>query len=161
MNSTSDQPTTARRGLQTAGPEASRKVAMIIMAALPLGVTLFAGIALWVGAGGEDGGGLDVMVRVWIATVLVTVLGAVVAWRRMVRPLLPPTGQRAQPPSPGELRRLQTGLIVCMALIEGGALFGCVVTLVGGGALPAVSGVLLMWSALVFLWPRQGWYGLR
>lgn len=145
-----------------AGPAAARKVAMIIMAALPLGVTLFAGIALWLEPAGDPGGvETGLLVRVWLATVVLAVIGAVIAWRRMVAPLLPVAGRRAEAPPPEMLRRLQTGLIVCMALIEGAALFGCVVTWIGGGALPAVIGVLMMWSAFALLWPRPGWYGLR
>ncbi len=162
MISPEERSNAASEGPRTAGAEAARKVAMIILAALVLGVTLFAAIALWLPAGAEGGTAeLDIMVRAWIATVVVTAIGSVVVWRRMVAPLLPATGQRAEPPSPDVLRRLQTGLVVCMALIEGGALFGVVITLIGGGAMPAVIGVLLMWSALAFFWPRRAWYGLR
>lgn len=144
------------------GPAAARKVTLLITIALPLGVTLFAVIALVLAGSGEvESTANGTLFRAWIAMVVATVIAATVAWRRMVVPLLPPTGQRGEPPAPDTLRRLQTGLIVCLALVEGGALFGCVVTLVGGGALPAVAGVLLMWIAFALLWPRPGWYGLR
>lgn len=149
---------------RTQGAEAAHRVTSLIALALPLGVTLFAGVALALAGSGEMGvestatGGLF---RAWLATVVVTAIAATIAWRRMVVPRLPPTGQRAEPPANDTLRRLQTGIIVCLALVEGGALFGCVVTLVGGGPLPAVAGVLLMWVGFALLRPRRGWYGLR
>jgi hypothetical protein len=57
--------------------------------------------------------------------------------------------------------RFQTGQIICMALIEGMALFGGVILITSGTAIPALTGVALTWGALVVLWPRRGWYGLR
>ena len=146
----------------TRGAEAAHKVASLIAISLALGVTLFAVVALALaGSGDVESTPTGALFRAWLATVVVTVVAAAIAWRRMVVPLLPATDQRVEPPANDTLRRLQTGLIVCLGLVEGGALFGCVVTLLGGGALPAVTGVLLMWVAFALLRPRRGWYGLR
>lgn len=141
-------------------PEEAWKTQAIILASLPLGVTLFAIVGLWLtrdGAGSDPG----VLLPVWVAMAVASVLAAFLLWQRMVRPHLPPTGQRGEPPSLEVIGRFQTGLIVCMALIEGVALFGGVILIVSGEPGPALAGVAMIWIALALLWPRRGWYGLR
>lgn len=48
-----------------------------------------------------------------------------------------------------------------MALVEAIALFGGVILIISGVAMPALVGVALAWGALIILWPRREWHGLR
>lgn len=141
-------------------PEDARKVQAIILTSLPIGVTLFAAVALWVrrDAPATEPGPL---LSVWLIGTVMATLAAVMVWQRMVRPSIPVGGQRANAPGADVLGRLHTGQIICMALMEGMALLGGVILILSGVVLPAVAGVVMTWGALAILWPRRGWYGLR
>lgn len=143
--------------------EAAWRTALIVMVSLPIGVTLLAAVGLWLGTTKPRTAAIDAaaLVLAWVALTLATSIAAVVAWRRMVRPLVPSSGFRADPPSAEEIGRLQTGLIVCLALVEGAALFGGVLLILGASPAPALVGVILIWTAFLALRPRRGWYGLR
>lgn len=141
-------------------PEEARKVQAIILTSLPVGVTLFAAVGLWVSretAATEPGP----LLTAWFIGTVMAIVAAIVVWLRMVRPYLPPGGQRGEPPVMDVIGRFQTGQIICLALIEGMALFGGVILIVTGRPLPALVGVAMTWAALAVLWPRRGWYGLR
>jgi len=141
-------------------PREARQAQVIILTALPLGVTLFALVGLWVtreGVPGDPGP----LLAVWGFATVAAVVAAFIVWQRMVKPHLPVSGRRAEPPSMEEIGRFQTGQIVAMALIEGVALFGGVILIIAGRALPALVGVVMIWTALALLWPRRAWYGLR
>ena len=140
-------------------PAEARRTQMIILASLPLGVTLFAAVGLWVTRGGtaSDPGPL---VAIWTIGLVSALVAASIAWQRMVRPHLPASRPRGQPVTMDEIGRFQTGLIICMALVEGIAMFGGVILILSGVSTPAVVGVALAWGALVVLWPRREWYGL-
>ena len=144
-------------------PEGAWRTALILMVSLPIGVTLLAAVGLWLGTTEPRTAAMDTapLELAWVVLTLATSIAAVIAWRRMVRPLVPSSGFRADPPSENDLGRLQTGLIVCMALIEGAALFGGVLLILGAGPAPALAGVILIWTAFLALRPRRGWYGLR
>lgn len=143
--------------------EAAWRTALILMVSLPIGVTLLAAIGLWLGTTEPRAAAVDTapLTLAWVAVTLATSVAAVIAWQRMVKPLVPSSGFRADPPSADELGRLQTGLIVCMALVEGAALFGGVLLILGAGPVPALVGVIVIWTAFLALRPRRGWYGLR
>lgn len=141
-------------------PMEARKVQAIVLTSLPVGVTLFAAVGLWVSRETpvtEPGP----LLTVWFIGTVIATIAAIVVWQRMVRPSLPLGGQRADPPRMDVIGRLHTGQIICMALIEGMALFGGVILILTGMALPALVGVVMTWTALAVLWPRRGWYGLR
>jgi hypothetical protein len=144
-------------------PEAAWRTALILMVSLPIGVTLLAAVGLWLSTTQPRNAAMDTapLTLAWVVLTLATSIAAFIAWLRMVRPLLPSSGFRADSPSDGELGRLQTGLIVCMALVEGAALFGGVLLILGAGPVPALVGVILIWTAFLALRPRRGWYGLR
>jgi hypothetical protein len=144
-------------------PEAAWRTALILMVSLPIGVTLLAAIGLWLGTTEPRTAAMDTtpLTLAWVVLTLATSVAAVIAWQRMVNPHVPSSGFRADPPSDDELGRLQTGLIVCMALVEGAALFGGVLLILGAGPVPALVGVILIWTAFLVLRPRRGWYGLR
>lgn len=144
-------------------PEAAWRTALILMVSLPIGVTVLAVVGLWLSAteprtANVDSGSLTLA---WLVLTLGTTMAAVVVWQRMVRPLVPLSGFRADPPAVAEIGRLQTGLVVCMALVEGAALLGGVLLILGAGPVPALVGVILIWTAFLLLRPRRGWYGLR
>lgn len=140
-------------------PAEARRTQTIILASLPLGVSLFAAVGLWVTRAGtaSDPGPL---VAIWMIGLVSALVAALIAWHRMVRPHLPASRRRGQTVTMDEIGRFQTGLIVCMALIEGIALFGGVILILSGVSTPALIGVALAWGALAVLWPRREWYGL-
>lgn len=141
-------------------PAQAWKTQAIILTSLPMGVTLFALVGLFLRPDVESTVA-GTLVTVWLVGVLASLLGAALVWRRMVRPHLPVAGQRGTAPSMDEIGRFQTGQIVAMALIEGVALLGGVIQVIAGLALPALVGVAMTWAALLVMWPRKGWYGLR
>lgn len=144
-------------------PENAWRTTLTIMLAMPMGVSLLAAVALWLRttSPAPASGDMATLTLVWIVLTVVTSLAAVAAWQRLVRPHVPPTGFRADPPPPEAVGALQRGLVVCMALVEGAALFGGVLLIVGAGPAPALVGVILIWTAFFVLRPRRGWYGLR
>lgn len=146
-----------------AAQENAWRTALTIMLSLPMGVSLLAAVALWLRSTSPAPAAGDpaTLTLVWVVLTVATSLAAVVVWRRMVRPHVPPTGFRADPPPAESIATLQTGLIVCMALVEGAALFGGVLLIIGAGPMPALVGVILIWTAFFVLRPRRGWYGLR
>lgn len=141
-------------------PEGARNTHAIILSSMPVGLTLFAVVGLWIQRNGQvsDPGPLF---TVWLIGTTTTLLAAVVVWQRLVRPHLPQAGRRPAGVSMDTIGRFQTGQIICMALIEGTALLGGVILFITGVAMPAMVGVALAWVALVVLWPRREWYGLR
>lgn len=141
-------------------PEEARNTQAIILTSLPVGVTLFAAVGLWVTRNGPPGDP-GPLLTVWMIGTAATLVAALVAWRRLVQPHLPRAGRQPAEVSMEAIGRFQTGQIVCMALVEGMGLFGGVVLIISGVAMPALVGVALAWGALVFVWPRRGWYGLR
>lgn len=136
-----------------------RQSAILILASLPIVVTLFAGVAYWLRRG-SAASSVAPLTAVWAVGTVVSLFVAFVIWHRIVRLHVPASGFQNDP-EPGSLNRLQTGLIICMAVVEGMALFGIILYLLGGGPIPAVTGVVMIWAALLLLWPRRGWYGLR
>lgn len=141
-------------------PREARQTQAIILVSLPVGVTLFALVGLWVTRGSQptDPGPL---LTIWLIGVVASTTAAIVVWQRMVKPHLPTSGRRTEPPSLEVIGRFQTGQIICLALIEGMALFGGVILITSARPLPALVGVVMTWVALVLLWPRRAWYGLR
>ncbi|MGI9039389.1 MAG: hypothetical protein ACR2GQ_11070 [Gemmatimonadota bacterium] len=137
----------------------ARQTTAIILAAMPMGVTLFALVTWWIRRG-EPTMDPGLMQVIWLAMAVTVVVAAAVVWRRLVQPELPAGGHTADV-SGERLGRLQTGLIICMALIEGAALFGVITWFIGGSPVPAAASVVMMWAALLAMWPRPGWYGIR
>lgn len=143
-----------------ATPAEARNVQAIILSSLPVGVTLFAAVGLWVTRNGQAGDP-GPLLTAWLIGTAATLLAAVLVWQRLVRPHLPQSGRQPARVSMDTIGRFQTGQIICMALIEGMALFGGVILIISGTAMPALVGVALAWGALIVLWPRREWYGLR
>lgn len=141
-------------------PEQARNTQAIILTSLPIGVTLFAVVGLWVTRDGQPGDP-GPLLTVWMIGTATALVAAVVVWQRLVQPHLPRAGRPPAQVSMEAIGRFQTGQIVCMALVEGMALFGGVILIISGAAVPALVGVALAWGALIVLWPRREWYGLR
>ena len=141
-------------------PQQARNTQAIILTSLPVGVTLFAIVGLWVTREGQaaDPGPL---LTVWMIGTAAALVAAVVVWQRLVQPHLPRAGRQPVHVSMETIGRFQTGQIICMALMEGMGLFGGVILVTSGTAMPALVGVALAWAALIVLWPRREWYGLR
>lgn len=142
--------------------EQAWRTSLVILVSLPIGVTLLAAVGLWLNAR-NPGEGTEAapLVWIWLFLTVATSGAALVMWRRLVQPHLPVSGVRGEPASAEEVGRMQTGLVVCMALVEGAALFGGVLLIIGAGPLPALVGVIVTWTAFFLLRPRRAWYGLR
>ena len=52
---------------------------------------------------------------------------------------------------------IQTGVIICWAILEGAALVGEVIYFLTGHALSGLLGVLLIWGGIALTWPKQEW----
>jgi F0F1-type ATP synthase membrane subunit c/vacuolar-type H+-ATPase subunit K len=151
---------TAPIGRPELTPDQALRVTRIIGLALAAGVTLFA-LVTW-GLQRENAtsgtGDASLFFTVWVAFAAASAVGATLFWRIRVAPIL-----EGSPPAPGPARRieaLQTGLIICWALIEGAALFGVVVYLLFGNATAGAGAVALMWIALALTWPKREWFGV-
>lgn len=144
-------------------PEAAWRTATIVLVSLPLGVTMLVVVGLFLSLAEPMSGppGSPYLVWVWLLLTTVTAPAAFIVWQRMVRPHVPPTGIRGRPPTSDEMERIQTGSIISMALIEGAALLGGVLLILGAGPFPALVGLAIAWAAFFLLRPRRGWYGLR
>lgn len=138
--------------------EEAWKTSSIILVSLPLGVTLFAAVVLLV-VRPEPAAGPSFWEALWAGYAFLAVVGVVVLWRRAVRPHLPSPRTRAAGEAP--YGRIQTGLIICMAIVEGTALFGVVTVFLGADRAVAVASVALVWIAWFVMRPRREWYGLR
>lgn len=141
-------------------PEEARNTQAIILTSLPVGVTLFAAVGLWVTRDGPPGDS-GPLLTLWMIGTAAALVAAVVVWQRLVQPHLPRAGRQPAEVSMETIGRFQTGQIICMALVEGMGLFGGVILIISGAAMPALVGVALAWGALIALWPRREWYGLR
>lgn len=141
-------------------PKDARNIQAIILTSLPVGVTLFALVGLWVTRDSQPGDP-GPLLTVWMIGTAVALVAAVIVWQRRVQPHLPRAGRRPAEVSMETIGRFQTGQIICMALVEGMGLLGGVILIVSGEAMPALVGVALAWGALIALWPRREWYGLR
>lgn len=144
-------------------PEAAWRTTLAVTASLPIGVSVLAAVGLWLRMTEAPTATMDTapLVFAWLALTIGATLAAWVVWQRMVRPLLPASGFRADPAPADVVGRLQTGLVVCMALVEAAALLGGVLLILGAGPAPALVGMIVVWSAFLVFRPRRGWYGLR
>lgn len=74
-------------------PEETRNTQAIILTSLPVGVTLFAAVGLWVTRDGQPGdpGRLP---TVWMIGTAAALVAAAVVWQRLVQPHLPRAGRQ-------------------------------------------------------------------
>ena len=130
----------------------------IIGISMGLGVTLFALVSAFLHLG-QDPRPLDELGQTLVQgliLVLVAATGfAVVWWRARVQPLLdrpvPETDWHAH------LGEIQTNVIIVWAVVEGGAFFAQVIYFMYGLAWAGIAGVVLMWAAVAWAWPKRGW----
>ena len=140
-----------------ASAEEAWKTSSMILVSLPLGVTLFAAVVLLVVR--PEPTPASFWEALWIGYTLLALIGVVVLWRRTVRPYLPPP--RTVADGTPNHAQIQTGLIICMALVEGTALLGVVTVFLGADRAVAVASVALVWIAWFAMRPRREWFGLR
>jgi F0F1-type ATP synthase membrane subunit c/vacuolar-type H+-ATPase subunit K len=140
---------------RTESPVASIRVMRLIGVALAAGVSLFA-VVVWILR--QDGqtppAGEPALLYLWIAFATSLAAASMVVWRGRVVPHLDRSATSDWRPRAG---RIQSGLVITWALVEAAALFGVVVYFVAGHGLAGVGGVVLMWAAVVFTWPRADW----
>jgi len=140
-------------------PERAWQTSAVILGMLPVTATLFALIALWL-RGGEPTGDVGILTWVWLIQAFAEAVAIVFLWNRAVKPHIPASGF-ASDPDLLTLGSLTTGLIICMAMVEGLALFGIIIHLIGGTVILALISVILVWTGWFVCRPRRSWYGLR
>ena len=139
--------------------EQAWRVSAIVLGSLPVGATLFAVVVLWLRRG-EPAGDVGILTVVWLIQALAEAVAITYLWNQLVKPHIPTSGFATEP-NMLTLNRLQTGLIVCMALVEGLAVFGIIIHLIGGPVLLPIISVMLAWTGWIVFRPRRSWYGLR
>ena len=151
----------ANAGGVSAEVEQAMKSARIVCGALVASVIVYAGVAWYLRRSGSvaavDPATADVLKQVFVAVMLIGVLGWMVIWGRARAPT-PSTVARPEV----ELRRGPRGvtsrLIAAYAFLEAVGLIGATVHLLTGsvGVLAAAVVVVLLGAALSF--PREEWF---
>lgn len=138
-----------------AGPHA---VARLIALALLAGVALFAMVAVFAlpGAVGPLAPGVArTLTLVWYGLAAAALLGWWLLRARVLSGVAP--AARARGAGDGPERTLQL-LILGWALLEGAALFGVTLYLLGAGTAPLVGGLAIMALGIAASWPRPEWF---
>lgn len=136
------------------------RTARVIHAAIVLGPTLFALLAVWL-RGGEQPMSMNpderrLMLYVWMAAIVGATLGALNLWRTRVVPHIE-AAERAGPRSASGA--LLPGLVLVWAVVESAALFGLVVYFVTGSIPLLVGSLAVVWINGFVTRPRPQWFG--
>lgn len=146
------------------------RVALIIWFALLGGVLAFAAIAfgLWqvgsVPMGRVDMGRdpAQVFLWVWLALALGSATASISFWRVKVAPLTDPrlggAAPEPEPPTATRASELQTGLIICWALLEGAALAAIVFFVLFGAPLLLGLGLAYLLISFGLAAPKRDWF---
>ncbi len=139
-------------------PEQAILMMRIIGLSLGTGVTLFAFVSWFMHQQDNPIGDFvygDLAYNGFLALAVLVSLGALFFWRVRLAPLL------EEPTREGDWQaraaRIQTGLIITWALVEGGALVGEVVYFLTGNWVAGVLGLVLIWGGVLMTWPKQEW----
>lgn len=139
-------------------PEQAILLMRIIGASLGTGVTLFAFVSWFLHQQenpiSEFSYG-SLAYNGFLALAVLVALGATFLWRWRVAPLIEEPHQEADWQE--RAARIQTGLIVTWALVEGAALVGEVVYFLTGNGVAGVLGVVLIWGGIGMTWPKRDW----
>lgn len=140
------------------GPSRSQlAVLRVIGVAMGAGLSLFA-IVSWIlrrdAAARVPAGSVSAFVNGWILLTAITVITAIVVWRRTVAPRIEGP---AQTPLPAGAPALQTAVIIVWALIEVASLFGVIAYFLTGNGWTGGPAVAVFWIALAVTWPRSHW----
>lgn len=136
--------------------ERAKSTAALIGLSLPLGVTLMAVVAWFIGGAAprSEPESARILVYVWIALTAGTAMTALFFWRARVEPLI-----SAHEPLPAaRMNELTTNLILCWALIEPASLFGVLIYLLHGTVWVAVTALLLSWGVALATRPQLEWF---
>lgn len=151
--------------MSTPQPAEALRIARIIWFALMGGVVAFAAVAfaLWqAGRVPMDPARADtawVFLWAWLAIAVGSSIACMSFWRVKVSPLVEPRRSGAAVPAdPGRAVELQTGLIICWALLEGAALAAIVFFVLFGGPLLLALGVVYLLVTFGLTAPRTEWF---
>ncbi|HEY0671087.1 MAG TPA: hypothetical protein VGD27_02415, partial [Longimicrobiales bacterium] len=136
--------------------ERAQSTASIIGLSLPLGVTLMAGVAWFVGGAAprSEPEFARILIYAWIALTAVTGMTSLFFWRSRVEPLI--SGHEPLPAA--RMNELMTGLIITWALIEPASLFGIIIYLLHGTLWVAITALLLSWGVALATRPQLEWF---
>jgi hypothetical protein len=142
--------------------DAARKQAILLGLSLPIGVTLFALLNVFVIRAGVPAEPPDpLLASVWWALLPAGVLAATLIWRLRVVPHLPRGRGRGGPPDAGTLGRLLAGHLAALAALEVPALYGVMLHFMFGWRPALIGGLGVIWIGVLLAWPRRGWFGIR
>lgn len=147
----------------TPSPEQALLVSRIIGGSMGMGVTLFAIVSWYTHQDAvppDPPGDPAVVFNIMLVVAAAAVVAAIVLWRARVEPLVhPPSRAETAADEDWAVRwgRLQTGLVIIWALMEGASLFAVVVYFLYGITTAGVLGVLLIWTGLALTWPKREW----
>ncbi|HET6362227.1 MAG TPA: hypothetical protein VFH11_09220 [Gemmatimonadota bacterium] len=151
----------ANAGAVSAEVEQALKSARIVCGALVGAVLIYAAVAWYLRRSGEiaavDPGTADVLKQVFVAAMLIGVLGWMVIWGRARAPT-PSTVARPEVELSRGPRGVTSRLIAGYAFLEAVGLIGVTVHLLTGstGVLAAAIAVVLLGAALSY--PREEWF---
>ncbi|HJU86013.1 MAG TPA: hypothetical protein VJ788_01425 [Gemmatimonadota bacterium] len=141
--------------------EQALKTARIVCGALVAAVLLYAMLAWYLrsagGVAGVDPGTGDVLKQVFVAVMLIGVLGWMVIWGRARVPT-PSTVARPEVELSRGPRGVTSRLIASYAFLEAVGLVGATVHLLTGSVGVLVAGVLVVLLGAALSWPREEWY---
>ena len=141
--------------------EQALKTARIVCGALVAAVLLYAVLAWYLrsagGVAGVDPGTGDVLKQVFVAVMLIGVLGWMVIWGRARVPT-PSTVARPEVELSRGPRGVTSRLIASYAFLEAVGLIGATVHLLTGSVGVLVAGVLVVLLGAALSWPREEWY---
>jgi hypothetical protein len=151
----------ANVGRGSAEVEQALKTARIVCGALVAAVLVYAAVAWYVRrAGGIDAvdpGAGDVLKQVFVAVMLIGVLGWMVIWGRARVPT-PSTVARPEVELSRGPRGVTARLIAGYAFLEAVGLVGATVYLLTGSVGVLVAGVLVVLLGAALSWPREEWF---
>lgn len=141
--------------------ERALKTARIVCGAVVAAVLLYAGVAWWLARSGAvapvDAGTANFLRQVFVAVMLIGVLGWMVIWGRARAPM-PSTDARPEVELREGPRAVVSRLISAYAFLEAVGLVGGTVHLLTGSVGVLVAGVAVVVLGAALSWPREEWF---
>lgn len=140
-------------------PATAQRTATLISLSLAMGVTLYTGVSWFLHQQGTmereaDPQFAQILIYAWIGVTAVSAFASLWFWRNRVEPLISGT----EPLPLARLGELMSMHLVCIALIEGPALFGVTIYFLSGIIWPALVSVFLIWFVVLSTRPQTEWF---
>lgn len=141
--------------------ERALKTARIVCGAIVAAVVIYGGVAWWLARSGSvapvDPGTANLLKQVFVAVMLIGVLGWMVIWGRARSPM-PSTDARPEVELREGPRGVVSRLITAYAFLEAVGLVGATVHLLTGSVGVLVAGVAIVVLGAALSYPREEWF---